>query len=186
MNNNRQRMLAGQSYNPLDKVLVNERIQAHKLCRQISFSPDLSEPEQTALWQQLLPHKPNQAFIEPPFFCDYGNNIRLGKRTFINANCTFLDCAEITIGDRAMLGPNVQLYTANHPLSAKTRATLEETAHGIDIGEDCWLGGGVIVLPGVRIGARSVIGAGSVVTKDIPEDVMAAGNPCRVIKAIEA
>jgi maltose O-acetyltransferase len=124
-------------------------------------------------------------WIEPPFYCDYGSNITLGDKVYFNFNCIILDIAPVVIGSGVMFGPAVQIYTATHPLNAAERNSGLEFGLPISIGDDVWVGGGAIICPGVKIGARSVIGAGSVVTKDIPEDVLAVGNPCRVIRAIE-
>lgn len=121
--------------------------------------------------------------IQPPFHCDYGVNITLGARVFFNFNCVVLDVCRVTIGDYSMFGPAVQIYTATHPLDAATRR-LQEYGKPVVIGDDVWVGGGAIICPGVTVGSRSVIGAGSVVTRDVPDDVFAAGNPCRVIRAI--
>ena len=121
--------------------------------------------------------------MQPPFFCDYGSNIYLGERTYFNFNCVLLDVAEVVIGDYTLFAPNVQVYTAAHPMNARARRTLEY-ARPIRIGSDVWVGGGAIILPGVTIGDRSVIGAGSVVTRDIPAGVVAVGNPCRVLREI--
>jgi maltose O-acetyltransferase len=124
-------------------------------------------------------------WIEPPFFCDYGSNIRMGDRVFFNFNCVILDPGLVTIGSDVQLGPAVQIYTATHPLGHAARRAGPELAKPVTIGSDVWVGGGAIILPGVTIGARSVIGAASVVTADVPEGVLAAGNPCRVIRTIE-
>ncbi|WP_295916351.1 sugar O-acetyltransferase [uncultured Alistipes sp.] len=132
----------------------------------------------------LIPGIPASACIMPPFFCDHGHGIRLGEEVFVNANCTFLDSGTITIGARTKIGPNCQLYTPQHPLDYAERRAPVETGHPITIGEDCWLGGGVIVCPGVTIGDRCIIGAGSVVTRDIPADSLAAGNPAKVKRKI--
>ena len=118
----------------------------------------------------------------PPFYCDYGAYIELGDDVFVNMACVVLDCAAVTVGARTLLGPGVMLLAATHPISAQERRTGLESAAPIRIGEDAWLGGGAIVCPGVTIGARSVVGAGSVVTRDLPPDVVAAGNPCRVMR----
>jgi maltose O-acetyltransferase len=123
------------------------------------------------------------AWIQPPFYCDYGTNIELGERVYFNFNCVVLDVCSVRIGSFTLFGPAVQIYTATHPLNAEQRRR-EESGKPVDIGDDVWVGGGAIILPGVRIGSRSVIGAGSVVTRDVPEGVVAAGNPCRVIRAI--
>ena len=133
--------------------------------------------------------------VATPFLCDYGRNIHIGNHVSINMNCTFIDCNKIVIDDNVLIAPNVQLYTATHPVDLKERYTQREEnrefirhtyALPITIEEGCWLGGGVIVLPGMKIGKGSVIGAGSVVTKDIPENVVAVGNPCRVLRKINA
>ena len=121
--------------------------------------------------------------MQPPFFCDYGSNILLGERVFFNFNCVVLDVCPVTIGDFTLFGPGVQILTPLHPLYAELRRR-EEYGKPIEIGSDVWVGGGALILAGVRIGSRSVIGAGSVVTRDVPEGVFAAGNPCRVIRAI--
>lgn len=132
--------------------------------------------------EELIPAIPKSSKILPPFYCDHGDGIKLGENVFVNANCTFLDGAYIIIGDNTMLGPNVQIYTPHHPMNYLERRTGKEHSLPVVIEEDCWIGGGVVVCPGVTIGARTVIGAGSVVTKDIPSDCVAVGNPARVIR----
>lgn len=124
------------------------------------------------------------AFINPPFYCDYGNHIKVGKNFFANYNCTILDVAQVTIGDNCLFAPNVSIYTAGHPLHPVSRNSAYEYGIAVTIGDNVWLGGNVVVCPGVTIGSNSVIGAGSVVTRDIPEWCVAAGNPCRVIRKI--
>ena len=126
----------------------------------------------------------DSAWIQPPFFCDYGSNIELGERVFFNFNCVVLDVCPVRIGSFTLFGPAVQIYTALHPLQAERRRR-EEYGEPVEIGSDVWVGGAAVILPGVRIGARAVIGAGSVVTRDVPEGVFAAGNPCRVLRPIE-
>ena len=123
--------------------------------------------------------------LEPPFFCDYGYNITVGDQVFFNFNCVILDVNPVTIGDRCLFGPNVQIYAATHPVNAETRGSLLEFGKPVSIGSDVWIGGGAIICPGVSIGNRSIIAAGAVVTKDIPSDVLAGGNPARIIKPIE-
>lgn len=123
--------------------------------------------------------------IEPPFFCDYGTNIRVGDRVFFNFNSVVLDVAEVVVGSDTMFGPAVQIYTATHPMDYRERRAGLEAGKPVTIGSDVWVGGGAIILPGVTIGERSVIGAGSVVTKDVPPGVFAAGNPCRVIRTLD-
>jgi len=122
--------------------------------------------------------------MQRPFFCDYGTNIELGRKVFFNFNCVVLDVTPVRIGDHTLFGPEVLIYTATHPLDAEVRRAGLEFAKPVEIGADVWVGGGAIICPGVRIGARAVIGAGSVVTRDIPDDVFAAGNPCRVIRPL--
>ncbi|RYZ22021.1 MAG: sugar O-acetyltransferase, partial [Chitinophagaceae bacterium] len=133
---------------------------------------------------ELLPHAPLDLQIQAPFYCDYGTNISIGENVFFNFNCVVLDVAPVRIGNRTLIGPAVQIYTATHPMDAATRALGLEAGAPVTIGDDVWIGGGAIILPGVTIGDRSVIGAGSVVTKDVPPDVFAAGNPCRVVRAL--
>ena len=177
----REKMLAGLPYDPGDPDLRDGRARAVALTVAINAEPDREKRE--ALVNQLVRASDGGAVIMPGFFCDYGVNIHLGARAFANANCVFLDCAEIHIGDNFQAGPGVQLLTPEHPLDAVARRG-EETARPIVIGDDVWIGGGAIVLAGVTIGHRSVIGAGSVVTKDVPSDVVVLGNPARVVKTL--
>jgi maltose O-acetyltransferase len=172
----REKMLAGELYHPGDPQLTADRRRCRELLRRLPGEPHLLE--------ELLGHVGEGAHIETPFACDYGFNISLGARAFVNFNAVFLDCALITIGDRAQIGPAVQLLTADHPLDLGQRRAGLENAKPIDVGADAWIGGGAIVLPGVSIGANSVIGAGSVVTRPIPANVVAVGNPCRVIREL--
>jgi acetyltransferase-like isoleucine patch superfamily enzyme len=126
----------------------------------------------------------NGAFINPPFYCDYGSHIFFGKNCFVNYNCTIIDVAKVTFGDNCQVAPNVAIYTAGHPIHPATRNTLYEYGREITIGDNVWIGGNVVICPGVRIGSNSVIGAGSVVTRDIPDWSVAVGNPARVVKTI--
>jgi maltose O-acetyltransferase len=180
----RQKMLSGQPYEAWDPELMEARRQARQLLREINagFGGDAGTLE--GLFLKLFGSMGGNTAIEPPFYCDYGKNIHLGSDVFFNFNCTILDPAKVTIGDRCLFGPGVQIYTATHPLDSVVRAAGLEGAREIAIGSDVWVGGGTIILPGVRIGSRSVIGAGSVVTKDVPEGVLAAGNPCKVLRPI--
>ncbi len=143
------------------------------------------DKEYRNLLEALVPDIPATSIICPPFYCDHGDGIRLGEHVFVNANCTFLDGGYITIGAHTLVGPCVQIYTPHHPLEYLQRRENKEYAYPVTIGEDCWIGGGVIICPGVRIGERCIIGAGSVVTKDIPSDSVAAGNPARIIRTNE-
>ena len=135
-----------------------------------------------AVIEELIPGIPTSANICPPFNCDHGHGIRLGKGVFMNYGCTVLDGGYVTIGRHTLIGPNCQLYTPSHPKDYVLRRETKETAYPITIGEDCWLGGGVIVCPGVKIGDRVIVAAGSVVTRDIPSDVLIAGNPAVIKK----
>jgi len=180
----REKMLAGELYDPLDAELVAARRRARLLAKQFNDSSDLEKDLRSSILAELLAVSQTNAWIEPPFYCDYGVNITLGDKVYFNFNCVVLDVAEVHIGDRTLFGPLVQVYTASHPLSATERASGLELGKTIRIGSDVWVGGGAIICPGVSIGDRSVIGAGSVVTRDIPPDVFAAGNPCREIRPI--
>jgi maltose O-acetyltransferase len=183
VSNERQKMLAGEMYDPFDPELVAARARARDLCRALNATREAEQEERRRILRELFGKGGDSAWIEPPFFCDYGSNIELGERVFFNFNCIVLDVCPVRIGDFSLLGPAVQIYTPMHPLDAELRRR-EEFGKPIDIGSDVWIGGGAIILPGVRIGSRSVIGAGSVVTRDVPQRVFAAGNPCRVIREL--
>ena len=185
MKSEKEKMLAGELYNPLDKELSIERRNARLLFKELNDSSDKEGKKRKQILKQLIPNSAGSLWIEPPFYCDYGSNIHIGERVFFNFNCVVLDVAPVTIGSRSMFGPNVQIYTATHPINHKERASGVESGKPIHIGEDVWVGGSAVICPGVSIGDRTVIGAGSVVTKDIPSDVFAAGNPCKVIRQID-
>lgn len=182
MSTEQDKMLRGDLYDPFDPQLVAERRRARSLLKALNDSKDGQQQDRLALVRELLGQVGEGIRIEPPFFCDYGGNIAVGDGVFFNFNCVVLDVASVTIGSRVLFGPAVQLYAAAHPMRAATRAEGLELGQPVTIGDDVWIGGGAIVCPGVRIGARSVIGAGSVVTSAIPDDVFAAGNPCRMIR----
>ena len=137
------------------------------------------------LLEDLIPGLPATSVVCPPFYCDHGHGIRLGEHVFVNAGCTFLDGGWITIGAYTLIGPNVQIYTPHHPMDYLQRRLPKEYAYPVSIGRDCWIGGGAVICPGVTIGDRSVIGAGSVVSRDIPDDSLAAGNPAVVKKRLK-
>lgn len=177
-------MLAGELYDPQDPQLQAERRRARLLVKALNDTGDDQTEQRAQLIRELLPHAGAGVWIEPPFHCDYGSNITLGERVFMNFNCVILDVAPVRIGARVLLAPGVQIYAATHPLSAPVRASGLEYGRAIEIGDDAWIGGGSIVCPGVHIGARAVIGAGSVVTRDIPDGVLAVGNPCRVVREL--
>lgn len=178
----KEKMLSGVLYNPLDPQLSEERMQTRLLLKELNDSREDEIEKRTLILKKLIPHAGKDLWLQPPFYCDYGTNIKAGANVFFNFNCVVLDVMQVTIGSRTLFGPNVQIYTATHPVNYRERASGLEYAKPVYIGEDTWAGGGVIVCPGVTIGDRAVIGAGSVVTKDIPSGVFAAGNPCRVIK----
>jgi maltose O-acetyltransferase len=185
MKTEKEKMLAGELYNALDPQLSAERRQARLLFQALNITRDDQIEERQKLLNELIPSSAGRGlWLEPPFYCDYGTNITVGERVFFNFNCVVLDVAPVRIGSRTLFGPAVQIYTATHPLNATERSAGLEAGTAIEIGDDVWIGGGAIICPGVRIGSRSVIGAGSVVTKDIPADVLAVGNPCRVIRTI--
>lgn len=179
----KEKMLAGMPYNSLDKELSEDRLRAKKLCKKFNeMEPDKFE-ERKAILNELFKTDQN-CYIEPNFFCDYGYNIEIGKGFYANHNCVILDVNKVKIGNNVMFGPNVQVYTATHPLNAQERISGIEMGYAIEIGDNVWIGGGAIICPGVKIGANTTIAAGSVVTKDIPANVLAAGNPCRVIREL--
>lgn len=178
-------MLAGELYDSLDPELSQERTRCRGLCQLLNQSREDQPEERQRILAELFGYN-TDAWIQPPFHCDYGTNIVLGSKVFFNFNCVVLDVTNVIIGDNVLFGPSVQIYTATHPLDAAERRQGLESAKPITIGADVWVGGGAIICPGVTIGERSVIGAGSVVTRDIPADVVAAGNPCRVIRSLKA
>lgn len=178
-----QKMVSGELYDPADEELVQARRRARGLLRELNALKDEQEDERRGILASLFGKGGESARVQPPFYCDYGTNIELGKHVFFNFNCVVLDVSRVSIGDYSIFAPAVQIYTATHPLDAELRRT-REYGKPVVIGSDVWVGGGAIILPGVTIGSRTVIGAGSVVTRDIPDDVVAAGNPCRVIREI--
>jgi maltose O-acetyltransferase len=183
MPSEKEKMLAGELYDPLDAELVEVRERARNLCHDLNATRECDQAERRRILVELFGRGGDSVWMQPPFFCDYGSNILLGERVFFNFNCVVLDVCPVRIGDFTLFGPAVQIYTATHPLNAELRRK-QELGKPIEIGSDVWVGGGAIICPGVTIGPKSVIGAGSVVTKDIPEGVVAAGNPCRVIRNI--
>ena len=175
------KMRSGEMYDwtdpVIDRSLTRSRIAVEKFNKS-----GIDHDDYRQLLEAMIPNVPASVTILPPFHCDHGNGLHLGEGVFINYNGTLLDAADITIGAHTLLGPNCSLYTPQHPIDYRLRRKTIESAHPITIGEDCWLGGNVTVCPGVTIGSRTVIGAGSVVSRDIPSDCVAAGNPCRVIR----
>jgi len=183
MPSEREKMLAGELYDPLDPELASARVRARDLCQALNATREADDEARRRILVELFGAGGDEVWMQPPFFCDYGSNIFLGKRVFFNFNCVVLDVCAVRIGDFTLFGPAVQIYTATHPLDAELRRK-QEFAKPITIGSDVWVGGAAVICPGVTIGSRAVIGAGSVVTRDIPERVFAAGNPCRVIRQL--
>jgi maltose O-acetyltransferase len=183
MPSEREKMLAGELYDPLDAELAAARAQARDLCQELNATREADGALRRRILRELLGAGGDDVWLQPPFYCDYGANIHLGQNVYFNFNCVVLDVCEVRIGDFSLIGPAVQIYTASHPLDAKLRRR-QEFGKPIEIGSDVWIGGAAVICPGVKIGAQAVIGAGSVVTRDIPEKVFAAGNPCRVIREL--
>lgn len=184
MKTEKEKMLAGELYDALDPQLSGERVKARLLLKELNESSEDNLPGREKILRKLIPDSGTDLWLQPPFYCDYGTNIRVGDKVFFNFNCVVLDVAQVTIGSRTLFGPNVQIYAATHPLDHLERASGREYGKPVTIGNDVWVGGNVVICPGETIGDRSVIGAGSVVTKNIPADVIAAGNPCRVIRGV--
>ncbi|MDE7331072.1 MAG: sugar O-acetyltransferase [Lachnospiraceae bacterium] len=166
-----------------DESIFEEQKRARRLTQALNTA-DRSDFDAIGKIVKELLGKAEGAFINPPFYCDYGFNIEVGKNFFANYNCTIIDVAKVSIGDNCQMAPNVAIYTAGHPLHPVSRNSLYEYGVGVSIGDNVWIGGNTVILPGVHIGNNVVIGAGSVVTKDIPDWSLAAGNPCRVIRQI--
>lgn len=181
----KEKMLLGLWYDAnSDKELLKDRLEAQDLCFQLNQTRPKDEKERNKIIFKLLNSMPEGLVLLSPFMCDYGKNIYLGKNVFINMNCYFMDGANIILGDNVFVGPACGFYTASHPLDYQSRNKGLEKALPIKIGNNCWIGANVSVMPGVTIGDGCVIGAGSVVTKDIPDNCMAAGVPAKIIKEI--
>lgn len=179
----KEKMLAGEVYNCLDPDLDAERRWVKRVLR--LYNQTEAVPGRQTVLRQLLGQLGENSIIEPPFYCVYGRNIYLGDHVFLNFSCTILDCNEVRIGHHVMIGPGVQIYTAAHLLEAEPRIRGLEVAKPITIEDNVWLGGSAILLPGVRIGRNAVVGAGAVVSRDVPANTVVAGNPARVIREIE-
>ncbi len=178
----KERMLAGKLYRASDPELVADHQRKWRLIRAINNEPDTEKLP--GLFQELLGQLGEGSWLEPPFHCDYGSHIYIGKHFYANCDCIFLDVCDITIGDDVFLAPRVCIFTATHPIDAGVRNSELEYAKPVRIGSSVWIGGSTVINPGVTIGDNVVIGSGSVVTKDIPSGVIAAGNPCRVLRPI--
>ena len=192
--NEREKMLAGKIYDPFAEGLPEERTRAHVLCRMYNETTEVDSEKRKDILAELMPDRADGVYLQGPIYFDFGKNIKMGKNSYANFNFTALDICEITIGDNVFIGPNVSLLTPLHPLcwqdrnpylSEKTgRTTDKEYGAPITIGDNCWIAGDVTVCAGVTIGEGCVIGAGSVVTRDIPANSLAFGNPCRVSRKI--
>lgn len=181
----KEKMLSRRLYDAnFDETLRSERLRAKELCHRYNQLPPSAEEEQRTLLRQLLGGMGEDVCILSPFWCDYGYNIRVGRGFFANHGLVILDPAAVSFGDRVFIGPHCGFYTAGHPIDARRRDQGLEYAWPITVGDHVWFGGGVQVMPGVRIGSNVVIGGGSVVTRDIPDNCVAAGNPCRVLRPI--
>jgi len=183
-------MLAGEAYNSRDPELLERYHVARKLLLEFNHMDSRNLERKSAILKELFGEVGEGVWIEAPFYCDYGENIRIGKNSFLNFNCLLLDDNCITIGKNALIGPYVQIYTASHPLSAKDRIIKDPEERyltqtkPVSIGDNVWIGGNTLIMPGVTIGDNVTIGAGSIVTKPIPDNCLALGNPCKVIKEI--
>jgi acetyltransferase-like isoleucine patch superfamily enzyme len=182
MKSEKEKMLSGEHYKAFGEELLNERQKAKGLIFDFNNLHPGDVIKRNEIIRSLFGKTGNEFFIEPPFRCDYGYNIEIGERFYSNYNLIILDCAKVSIGDNVLIAPNVAIYTAGHPLDYKLRNEENEFAYPVTIGDNVWIGGNVVINPGVTIGNNSVIGSGSVVTKNIPDNVLAVGNPCRVIR----
>jgi maltose O-acetyltransferase len=180
----RERMLAGEPYDPLDEELVAGRARARALTLAYNATLGDETERRRELLGELLGGVGDGVWIEPPFHCDYGSNIYVARNVYLNLGCVILDCARVEIGENSLLGPCVQIYAATHPVDPAERRAGVEFARPVAIGADVWIGGACVVCPGVTIGAGTTVGAGSVVVSDLPERVLAAGNPCRVVRKL--
>ncbi|OCK51621.1 maltose acetyltransferase [Chryseobacterium sp. CBo1] len=182
--NEKEKMMSGEIYDAGDPVLVEERQKCKDLCFEYNYLLPSKIEDRKNIIKSLFGKTTDNFHIEQPFYCDYGYNIEIGENFYTNHNVVILDCAKVTFGDNVFIAPNCGFYTAGHPLDAERRNKGLEDAKPISVGNNVWIGGGCTILPGVTIGDNTVIGAGSVVTKDIPANVLAFGNPCKVVREI--
>lgn len=180
----KEKMIKGEVYNPMVPELEQDRFFAKSLCLEYNALAVVDKENKEKILTKLVAKRGKSLIIESNFFCDYGYNLEFGENCYVNHNSVFLDCAKISFGQNVFVGPNCGFYTAIHPIKAEERLTGVESAAPITVGDNVWIGGNCVLLPGVTIGENTVIGAGSVVTKDIPANVVAVGNPCKPIKQI--
>ena len=184
MKSEKEKMISGKPYKAFGDELLAERQYAKEMIFDFNSLRPNQIDERNEILKRLLGKTKDKYFIEPPFRCDYGYNIEIGENFYSNYNLIILDCAAVKIGDNVLIGPNVSIYTAGHPIHYEIRNQEYEYAFPVIIGDNVWIGGNVVINPGVSIGENSVIGSGSVVTKDIPKNVIAIGNPCKVLRVI--
>ena len=183
MKTEREKQLLGEFFNPSDKEIIDLQTKSRKLMREFNSEFDLEK--RFKIMQEWFHSVGSGCYIEPNFYCDFGCNLTLGQNVYMNANCSILDSAEVTIGDNTMIATNVQICTPFHPITPEERLKPDnECAKSIIIGKNCWIGAGAIILPGIIIGDGSTVGAGSVVTKNVPERTVVAGNPAKIIKKV--
>lgn len=180
----KEKMARGEQYNPADPFLVMDRSKANRICTKYNRKAFHEINMRSRLLRKIL-HTKGNFWIKPPFYCDYGYHIYIGENVMLNYGCVILDVCRVDIGDHTLIGPNTHIYTACHSLDAQERRDDVEFGKAVKIGENVWIGGNCTILPGVSIGDNAIIGAGSVVTHDIPANVRAAGNPCRIIKDVK-
>ncbi|KQL34380.1 sugar O-acetyltransferase [Psychrobacillus sp. FJAT-21963] len=181
----KEKMLNGELYNPIDPELLREKLTARKLTRLYNQTLETEEDKRTELLKELFGSTGNSLSIEPTLRCDYGYNIHVGENFYANFDCVFLDVCEIRIGDNCFIAPGVHIYTATHPLNAEERVSGVEYGKPVKIGDNVWIGGNSVINPGVTIGNNVVIASGSVVTKDVPANVVVGGNPAKIIMQID-
>lgn len=185
MTSEKEKMLNGELYDASDSQLVAERKRAHGLTRRYNRTTENDGEQRQHLLEELLGSVGDECYVEPPFRCDYGSNIQVGKRFYANFDCVVLDVCRVEIGRNCLLGPGVHIYTATHPLSAEKRIAGLEYGKPVTIGDDVWIGGRAVLNPGVTVGDSSVIASGAVVTEDVSENVVVQGNPAAVVKELE-
>ncbi|MFJ8257310.1 sugar O-acetyltransferase [Peribacillus asahii] len=185
MKTEKEKMLNGELYHAADPELLQERLNARRLTRLYNQTMETDENKRTELLKKLFGSTGENLYIEPTFRCDYGYNIHVGENFYANFDCVFLDVCEIRIGDNCMIAPGVHIYTATHPLDPTERISGAEYGLPVHIGHNVWIGGRAVINPGVKIGNNVVIASGAVITKDVPDNVVAGGNPAKIIKQIE-